>query len=203
MSHRRLLPPFLPRSRRATIVTIPLPSSCCHPAPLCLRTGAPSPSHSFAFALTFAFAFIGALCEPLQVYFALAEIANTFLVMLSCIVTLRNTPQQPSDASWSISTSSLLQVSNPPPPQRHHHHPPPSPPRSLTPCRVSPAQGSLPSFVRGIILADPSVFTPESTSLSSLRCNAIFARDFLPVVLPVNALQPLQVHAHLCSLSSF
>jgi hypothetical protein len=60
--------------------------------------------------------------------------------------------------------------------------------------RVFLAQGALPSFARGIILADPSVFTPETTSLSSLLCKAIFAHNFLPVILPVNILQQLRVN---------
>ena len=80
---------------------------------LCLPSLSLSPSPSSA---PFASPFL-----VVQVSVPLAEIANTFLVMLSCIITLRNAPQQPSDASWSMSTSSLLQVSNPLPP-----HTPPS-----------------------------------------------------------------------------
>jgi hypothetical protein len=54
------------------------------------------------------------------------------------------------------------------------------------------AQGALPPFERGIMLADPSVFTPEIIVASSLRCKAIFARKFLPVTLPAPVMQLLQ-----------
>lgn len=44
------------------------------------------------------------------------------------------------------------------------------------------------------MLADPSVFSPETSS--SLRCKAIFARNFLPVILPSAVLQLLHVRNH-------
>ncbi len=54
------------------------------------------------------------------------------------------------------------------------------------------AQGALPPFERGIMLADPSVFTPEIIVASSLRCKAVFARKFIPVILPAHVMQLLQ-----------
>jgi hypothetical protein len=52
-------------------------------------------------------------------------------------------------------------------------------------------QGALPSFERGIMLADPSVFSVETQI--SLRYKTIFARNFLPVNLPGPVLQRLHV----------
>jgi|688.fasta_scaffold1309887_1 hypothetical protein len=54
------------------------------------------------------------------------------------------------------------------------------------------AQGALPPFERGFMLADPSVFTPEIIVASSLRCKAVFARKFIPVILPAHIMQLLQ-----------
>ncbi len=58
------------------------------------------------------------------------------------------------------------------------------------------SQGSLPSFERGIFLADPSVFSPDTTAAPSLHYKAVFARNFLPVTLPAAVLQLLQVTTH-------
>jgi hypothetical protein len=63
----------------------------------------------------------------------------------------------------------------------------------------SPKQGALPSFERGAMLADPSVFSPEATS--SLLCKAAFARNLLPVFLPAPVLQLLQVRR--CSTCTY
>ena len=67
-----------------------------------------------------------------------------------------------------------------------------SPPVVTKPLILSVAQGALPSIERGIMLADPSVFTPEIIVDSSLHCKAVFARKFLPVTLPAPVMQLLQ-----------
>lgn len=121
------------------------------------------------------------LCPRFLVDFFLLFLPNDALVYRSITKAFQPVLQQPSDASWPVSTSSLLQVSRP---FHHLFH---------SSCCMSRLQGALPSFSRGIMLANPSVFTPETTALSSLRCKAVFARNFLPVVLPLHVLQQLQV----------
>jgi hypothetical protein len=64
-------------------------------------------------------------------------------------------------------------------------------PSILSACITPHVQGALPSFERGIMLADPSVFPPET--MLSLRSKTIFARKFLPVILPAPVLQLLHV----------